>query len=309
MIERLKSYVVERLGINRLADQIAHVGTRVDAADSLHLELRDELHGARTHIASLETQIEHLRSAHELHARIASTTAWAAVAPLRHQPLLSVVLATRNRAELLVDAVDSVAGQTYGHWELIVVDDGSDDSSSAVVSERASTDERIRLEVTDGIGAAGARNVGIAAATGAYVAFLDDDNVMAPHWLRGIAEYTGRHPDVAALYGVSLREEAPDAWRFPWVQFEPRIDLDALRMANHVDLGALAVRRDHTQLRFDEALTRYIDWELVVRLAASGDLVPVPIVASYYSTRASDRISRVPDPSRLDEMHRRFATE
>lgn len=305
MIERLKSYVVERLGINRLAEEIAGTGSRADV-------LNAELRAAQDLITSLEARLAEFGNVQDdlrRRDRIAATSRWGAGAPLRHRPLLSVVMATRNRADLLVDAIDSVVGQTYDRWELVVVDDGSDDATSEVVSARASTDQRIRLEVTEGVGAAAARNIGIGAATGDYVAFLDDDNALAPDWLRSIAEFTGRRPDVAAFYGVTFREDVADPDVFPWVHFEPTVDLVALRTANHVDLGALVVRRDHRELRFDDSLTRYIDWELVVRLAEAGGLEPVPVVAGFYSTRADSRISRDPDQELLAEMHRRFGVE
>ena len=176
MIERLKSYVVERLGINRLAEEIARVGIRVDV-------LNGEFRAAQERIASMEAQLVDLRNRQDdlrRRDRIVSMTTWSAGAPLRHRPLISVVMATRNRAELLVDALDSVVGQSYDRWELVVVDDGSEDATSDVVSERAATDQRIRLQVTEGVGAAAARNVGIQAATGDYVAFSTTTTRLLP---------------------------------------------------------------------------------------------------------------------------------
>ncbi len=98
-------------------------------------------------------------------------------------PLVSVVIPCFNRAHLIGDAVGSVLAQTLDDWELIVVDDASVDDLAARLRER-SADPRIRLlrhEHNRGVSAA--RNTGVAAARGRFVAFLDSDDAWMPHKL------------------------------------------------------------------------------------------------------------------------------
>ena len=95
------------------------------------------------------------------------------------QPLISVIVPTYNRAALLREAVDSVRRQTYRHWELIVVDDGSTDDTTALLAGFA--EPRLRVIRSEHTGnPARVRNAGLAVARGEYVAFLDDDDLWQP---------------------------------------------------------------------------------------------------------------------------------
>src|SRR5688500_16355713 len=97
--------------------------------------------------------------------------------------LVSIVLPTRNRIELLPRAVASVQSQTYTHWELVVINDGSTDGTKEWLD--GLDDVRIRVVHREqGLGAASARNVGIGLAQGEFISFLDDDD----YWLEGKLE-------------------------------------------------------------------------------------------------------------------------
>lgn len=90
---------------------------------------------------------------------------------------VSVVVPTYNRAYCIWKAIDSVRRQTHGNWEIIVVDDGSTDDTESVIRSRYGTDPRIRYIYQPNRGVSAARNTGICAATGDYVAFLDSDDM------------------------------------------------------------------------------------------------------------------------------------
>ena len=91
--------------------------------------------------------------------------------------MISVVIPTHNRSDLISRAIKSVQTQTYTDTEIIVVSDGSTDDTKTVVEELGKTDERIRfLEYHPARGGNVARNTGIEAASGEYIAFLDDDD-------------------------------------------------------------------------------------------------------------------------------------
>jgi glycosyltransferase involved in cell wall biosynthesis len=103
-------------------------------------------------------------------------------------PLVSIVIPTFGRPRLLERALSSVFAQTYGHWELIVVDDNDRGSPAARETEgllaRHQHDRRIRyLKHHSNRGGSQARNTGIAAAAGEYIAFLDDDDEWLPQKL------------------------------------------------------------------------------------------------------------------------------
>jgi glycosyltransferase involved in cell wall biosynthesis len=102
-------------------------------------------------------------------------------------PLVSAIVPTYNRTRQTIAAIESVLAQTYPHVEVIVVDDGSTDGSGTVierfVSEKANDSHRILFLSQPNQGASIARNTGIAAAQGDYIAFLDSDDVWAPEKL------------------------------------------------------------------------------------------------------------------------------
>ncbi len=96
-------------------------------------------------------------------------------------PLVSVVMPLHNAADRVMEGVRSVQGQSLADWELLVVDDASTDDSGARVEALAAEDARIRvLRLECNGGPAVARNAGIRAARGRYIAFLDSDDAWAP---------------------------------------------------------------------------------------------------------------------------------
>lgn len=99
-------------------------------------------------------------------------------------PTFSVIMPAYNAAATIDDAIASVQAQTRADWELIVIDDASQDATHACVAARADADPRLRLLTREHNGGAGrARNAGIKAARGRYIAFLDSDDQWYPHKL------------------------------------------------------------------------------------------------------------------------------
>ena len=92
-------------------------------------------------------------------------------------------MAAYNAAATLERSVRSIQGQTYPHWELWIVDDGSKDDTAALVSRLAAEDARIRLIQQPNGGTAAARNNGLSHATGYWIAFLDADDRWLPTYL------------------------------------------------------------------------------------------------------------------------------
>jgi glycosyltransferase involved in cell wall biosynthesis len=126
-------------------------------------------------------------------------------------PLISVVVCTLNRAERLRKALESVASQE-GDFEIVVVDNGSTDQTADVVHEVSSPGVRYLVEPV--LGLCHARNRGWRAARGRYVAYLDDDAVALPGWIRAIEEAFVAHPNAGVTGGrvEPLWEGARPQW-------------------------------------------------------------------------------------------------
>lgn len=110
----------------------------------------------------------------------------------RDKTLVSVIVPVRNAEPYLARCIDSILSQTYGHLELLVVDNGSTDSSLEIV--RLYEDGRIRiLDAGDRPGVSHARNVGLNAARGRFVAFVDADDYVSPSYLHEAVEAQHEH--------------------------------------------------------------------------------------------------------------------
>jgi SAM-dependent methyltransferase len=121
---------------------------------------------------------------------------------------VSVVLPFLNAERFLRESVESVLAQTYPHWELLLVDDGSADGSTAVAREYARRDPgRVRYLAHPGHqnrGISASRNLGIRASGGEFVALLDADDVWLPEKLERHVPQLAAHPEAGMLYGDTL---------------------------------------------------------------------------------------------------------
>lgn len=200
-------------------------------------------------------------------------------------PLVTVVVPTYNRAELIVHAVQSVIDQTYRNWELVIVDDGSEDRTLERLEMLG--EPRLKVIRLSHCGkVARLRNIGAAAGSGDYIAFLDSDDLWHPERLEA---------QLSALRGASsswcyadhmlvTAEGARKPLRAG--RFRPlsgRIAVSLLRFETGVSIDTLLVPRSLFDEvgRFDEDLLGREDLDLVVRLAETADAVAVPTVLAF----------------------------
>jgi glycosyltransferase involved in cell wall biosynthesis len=107
---------------------------------------------------------------------------------------------TYNGERFLRAAIDSILGQTFRDFELIVIDDGSTDGTPAILREIAAQDDRISVLTNErNLGIAGATNRGLAAARGEYVALQDHDDISLPHRFQTELDFLNSHPDIALV--------------------------------------------------------------------------------------------------------------
>lgn len=110
------------------------------------------------------------------------------------QPLVSIITPCYNAAQTIQETISSVKGQTYTNWELLIVDDGSNDDSIAILKKEAESDKRICYKILNqNVGAAGARNEALEMAKGKYIAFLDSDDLWLPEKLSKQVSFMEEH--------------------------------------------------------------------------------------------------------------------
>jgi glycosyltransferase involved in cell wall biosynthesis len=129
------------------------------------------------------------------------------------RPQVSVIMIFLNTERFIQEAIESVFAQSYDAWELLLVDDGSTDTSSAIARGYAEQHPgQVRYFEHAGRqnrGMSASRNLGIRNATGEYIAFLDADDIWLPHKLEQQVAILGAWPEAAMVYGLSQ-------WWYSW---------------------------------------------------------------------------------------------
>lgn len=211
-------------------------------------------------------------------------------------PLVSVIVAAFNAESTIEETCRSALAQTYASLEVLVVDDGSTDATASLVAGLAATDPRLRLIQQDNLGVAAARNRGIAAARGDFLAPLDADDLWAPGKIAAqVLRLMQAGPETALVY----------CW-WAWIDAEnrvidrsPRWDIEGRVLQRLVEInvtGSASVplfRRSvvvdlggyRTQLR-DDGCQGCEDWDLALRVAERYPVAVVPAVLVGYRRRA-----------------------
>jgi len=204
----------------------------------------------------------------------------------RHEgPLVSVVVRTKDRPELLAEALASIATSTYRRVEVVLVNDGGRPPNLPLIFPFPI----VVVEMGTNQGRAAAANAGVDAATGEYLSFLDDDDLMESEHLEtlvGLVTAAGvrvAYTDAA----VGVYELEPD---HGWREVERRLpysrdfDPDLLLVDNYIPFNTLMIER----VLFDEAGTFdtefdfFEDWEFLIRLASATEFHHLPRVTAEY---------------------------
>ncbi len=115
-------------------------------------------------------------------------------------PLISVIMPTYNRADLLPRVIDSILNQTMTDFEFVIVDDGSTDNSTQILDDYQKKDKRIKVvRLKENKGVAFARQTGLDTAKGKYIAIMDSDDIALPLFLEKAARFLKKHEDTTIL--------------------------------------------------------------------------------------------------------------
>ncbi len=202
----------------------------------------------------------------------------------------SVVVPAFNSENYIAQTLDSVLRQSYAHYEVIVVDDGSTDRTGQIVAEYVQRDARVRLIALPKAsgGPARPRNAGIAASTGDYVALLDADDLWAEDKLRHDAEFLERNPLEVLYSGAHYFRGQPQNVVHTVASRRPGA---MLLLKNYVPTLTLCMSRSFCAQGpvFDEdPLLGIEDYHLVLRAYLSGKAIGNrPGVDAYYRQASS----------------------
>jgi hypothetical protein len=275
-----------------------------DKARALQVKIQEEANARQTLFSDLRADVANCSdlTSRKFDARVAEIAAvrtvmdWIEHATVAAGQLISVVLPTRDRCDLLPRAIASVMNQTYANWELIIIDDASVDETPALLT--GFEDPRMRSYRADGRGVCAARNAGLAQAKGNIIAYLDDDNFMHPGWLKSVTWGFLQRPTATVLYGAYIvddpaRIDQTGRGELPRLYFSP-YDHYSVATHNVADIGCIAHRAGLVEARFDESLREMGDWDLFLRLTREAPPLALPAIACFYTTDAPNRLTHGP---------------
>lgn len=186
--------------------------------------------------------------------------------------LVSIVTPIFNRDAVIAETIESVLSQTYPHWELIVVDDGSNDRSAEIVKSYAAKDSRVKLYVREKGKKGGpvCRNIGLDNATGDLLMFLDSDDLLIPETLAYRVKSMKDNPEMdfivfpSAFFNVAVNDAT-----LCWNKEDERNALDRFLLMDSLwCISGPIWRRSFLskhRLRFDEGALTAQDWEFHLR--------------------------------------------
>ena len=204
--------------------------------------------------------------------------------------MVSVIVRTRNRPDLLAEALESLRAQTFRAFEVVLVNDGGEDVAAVVAAVR---DLDVAVVHTAGVGRSAALNHGVAAAKGRYLAFLDDDDLFFPHHLETAVGFLEANREFAGAYGdvevveIDSTASGPLRVRHRHAPFAQDFDRDLLLFGNYVPIIALVLRREAAEHAgpFREDLDLLEDWDFLIRVSRAHALRRIPRVTAEYRVR------------------------
>ncbi|MEO0460862.1 MAG: glycosyltransferase [Myxococcota bacterium] len=214
------------------------------------------------------------------------------------QPRVSFIIPTRNRAGVVSDAIHSVLREPYEQLEVIVIDDGSTDSTWRDI-ESIEDSRLILTNNTEPPGVSGARNTGLRRATGEWIFYLDSDNEFQTGTLCALlsAIEEAKSEQRCFFFAQEVIESRRGKTRTRGIRYGP-FNRSLLENHNYIDINAFVHHRTLYEVHggFNPDLKRLVDYDLVLRYTASNGATAIPILGSSYVEHESpDRITNSVD--------------
>ncbi len=204
---------------------------------------------------------------------------------------VSVIIPAYNSAQFIAETIQSVLAQTYADFEIIVVDDGSTDTTLDVLS---SFGEQIKVLAKPNGGPASARNLAIRNASGEYIAFLDADDLWMPEKLAEQVAFLETHPEVGMTYSEALMfsEVGGEKQIRGKIGFTGETSFCHLLLGDHIPNSTVMMRRECVDkigwLNESRALVAVEDYEYWLRLAKAFPIRAIAKPLAYYRVHANN---------------------
>ncbi len=224
--------------------------------------------------------------------------------------IVSIIMPVYNGELFLREAIESVIHQAYSSWELIIIDDGSNDGTTDIV--RSYPDTRIHYTYQDNRGQAAALNTGLDQAAGDYITTLDADDFLTVNSIKDRAHYLDQNPNDGVVYADGIYCNANGEGFLRFTEHMPSSAhgdvYDVLIVSPFYGTGAsVMVRRDlleKTQTRYDEEIVWCQDWDFYIQLAEKTTFGFIDMVSIHYRLHEGGMTTSMPRGRRLESLIR-----
>lgn len=210
-------------------------------------------------------------------------------------PVVSIIVPVYNGKKTILDTIESVKKQTVGDWELIAIDDGSQDNTVDIIS--GIKDPRIKVFSYPNAGQAASRNRGIKRASGEYISFLDADDLWTADKLELQLKALENNPEAAVAYSWSNCIDEYGKFYRRGIHIALNGDVYAnLLLIYFLENGSNALIRRQALDEvggFDESLPPAEDWDFWLRVAARYPFVAVPVPQILYRVSANSASTNI----------------
>lgn len=210
-------------------------------------------------------------------------------------PTISVIIPVYNSEQTIRETIESVLKQTFSDFELLVINDGSQDSSLEIIS--SIQDSRLNVFSYPNGGVSASRNRGIVRASGEFIAFLDSDDLWTSDKLESQLQALQANPNAGVAYSWTDYIDRSGKFVCPGNHVTANGDVyEQLLLQNFLENGSTPLIRREALIEvgnFDESLFGPEDWDMYLRLAANYQFVAVPKVQVLYRISANSISSNV----------------
>ncbi|MGZ8239907.1 MAG: glycosyltransferase family 2 protein [Methylobacter sp.] len=199
-------------------------------------------------------------------------------------PLVSIIVRTKNRPALLMEALQSIARQTYPKIETVIVNDGGSDIGEIVDSFTSSVAVMQLIQLPESAGRSGAANAGLKQATGEWIGFLDDDDLLAASHVQQLVEFALLNEARVVYSGTKVIQINQDGATHEVAEYNVPYSAERLLYENFIPIHSVLLQREliDNGVCFDTDFDFFEDWDFWLQVSRKTAFLHSPSITAIY---------------------------